>query len=405
MATPTDVVNRGLQRVGSKLIAAGALTTETSKQAEQARALYDICRSAELRRNVWRFAIRTVALRPLTSDSRRVTFPAWATGTVYQVGAVATNGGVVWQSVFPDKVATVTISNATPAVISLTSHGMIVNTPFQLSTTDALPTGFAVDTTYYIIAAGFGANSFQASLTLGGAAINTTTAGSGVHTITAGMNTAQTPADSPPTYWTRYFGPLTATEHDADLSYLQGEMVYVSTAVYLSLIGSNEDTPPTADWRLLTGATLSTVSIIYPINAGPNAQSTSRQVYMLPSGFMRIAPQNPKAGQALYLGAPDGQFLDDWNFENNCFVSNDPGPLIVRFAADVADSTQFDPLFVEGLGCRIGIELAEILTQSSTKVNQVQQQYSVFMKDARAVNAIETGPVYPPEDAYIQCRL
>jgi hypothetical protein len=405
MATPTDVVNRGLQRVGSKLIAAGALLTETSKQAEQARALYDICRSAELRRNVWRFAIRTVALRPLVSTSRRVTFPAWATGTVFQVGGVATSGGLVWQSVLADKVATFTVDVATPATFTLAAHGFVTGTPFQITTTGALPTGLAVDTTYYVITAGLVAGSFRASATLGGAAINTTGSQSGTHTLTAGMNTAQTPADSPPTYWTRYFGPLTATEHDADLSYLQGEIVYVSSAVYLSLVGSNEDTPPTPNWRLLTGATLSAVSIIYPINAGPNAQSTSRQVYMLPSGFMRIAPQNPKAGQALYLGAPDGQFLDDWNFENNCFVSNDPGPLIIRFAADVADSTLFDALFVEGLGCRIGIELAEILTQSSTKVQQVQQQYSVFMKDARAVNAIETGPVYPPEDAWIQCRL
>lgn len=405
--TPTDVVNRGLQRVGSKLIAAGALLTETSKQAEQARACYDILREAELRSNVWRFAIRNVALRPVETSTRRVTFPAWATGTAYQVGAVATNGGVIWQSTLADRIAAVTVTIATPAVFSLTAHGMIVGAPFQLTTTGALPTGLAIDTTYYVIAAGFGANSFQASLTPGGAAINTTGTQSGVHTIYGALNTANTPADASPQYWTRYFGPLTAIEFDATdaLSYFAGELTYSGSTVYLSLINGNQDTPPTSDWRLLTGATLSVITTVYPQNAGPNATSTSRQIYFLPAGFMREAPQDPKAGQALWLGAPDGRFLEDWNFENESFVSQEPGPIVFRFAAGVADASKFDPLFVEGLGCRIGLELCEILTQSTSKITKLEGQYSVFMVRARMVNAIETGPVYPPEDAYIQCRL
>jgi hypothetical protein len=79
---------------------------------------------------------------------------------------------------------TATISNATPAVISATGHRLIVGTPVVFTTTGALPTGITAGTTYYIIATGFTANSFQIAATRGGAAIATSSAGSGTHTCT-----------------------------------------------------------------------------------------------------------------------------------------------------------------------------------------------------------------------------
>jgi hypothetical protein len=78
--------------------------------------------------------------------------------------------------------ATVTITNASPAVVSWTGHGFSVGQPVFFRTTGALPTGITANTAYFVIAAGLGANSFQISLTSGGAAINTSSAGSGVHT-------------------------------------------------------------------------------------------------------------------------------------------------------------------------------------------------------------------------------
>jgi hypothetical protein len=82
--------------------------------------------------------------------------------------------------------ATVTISNASPAVVSYTAHGLAANRPVKFSTTGALPTGITAGATYFVIAAGLTGNSFQISATSGGAAINTSSAGSGVHTVTIG---------------------------------------------------------------------------------------------------------------------------------------------------------------------------------------------------------------------------
>ena len=80
----------------------------------------------------------------------------------------------------------VTITNATPAVITWTAHGLEVDDRVEFSTTGSLPSGIVAGTDYYVLSAGLAANSFRISTSSGGAAVNTTTDGSGVHTASAG---------------------------------------------------------------------------------------------------------------------------------------------------------------------------------------------------------------------------
>lgn len=80
-------------------------------------------------------------------------------------------------------IGTCTITIASPAVISFTAHGLQIGDSVQFTTSGALPTGIVASSNYYVISAGFGANSFQISGTLGGAAINTTGGQSGTHTL------------------------------------------------------------------------------------------------------------------------------------------------------------------------------------------------------------------------------
>ena len=81
-------------------------------------------------------------------------------------------------------VALTSISNASPAVFTLASHGLVANDALVLSTSSGLPTGLTVGTVYYVISAGLTANAFEVSTTVGGAAVNTSSAGSGTHSMT-----------------------------------------------------------------------------------------------------------------------------------------------------------------------------------------------------------------------------
>lgn len=78
--------------------------------------------------------------------------------------------------------STFTTTNASD-VINLTPP-LANGTAFTVTSAGTLPGGLAAGTTYYAISSNSGANTFQASLTVGGSAVSITDDGSGTHTLT-----------------------------------------------------------------------------------------------------------------------------------------------------------------------------------------------------------------------------
>jgi hypothetical protein len=103
----------------------------------------------------------------------------------------------IYESLSGGTAATVTISNASPGVVTWNAHGLAANTPITFTTTGALPTGLSVGTIYYVLAPT--TNTFTVAATAGGSAINTSSAGSGTHTATANPNLNKAITD--PTFW------------------------------------------------------------------------------------------------------------------------------------------------------------------------------------------------------------
>lgn len=75
---------------------------------------------------------------------------------------------------------TVTISIASPGVITWNNHGLTANQVVLFTTTGALPTGLTAGTNYYVVGSSITTNTFQLSTTSGGAALNTSGTQSGV---------------------------------------------------------------------------------------------------------------------------------------------------------------------------------------------------------------------------------
>ena len=86
--TPIDVANRALQHCGSRFI---STFTDLTKGAVQSKQCYDVLRRAEMRERLWKFAPRTVVLRPVTSTTQVLTFPAYAAGTTYAALRIVTD--------------------------------------------------------------------------------------------------------------------------------------------------------------------------------------------------------------------------------------------------------------------------------------------------------------------------
>jgi hypothetical protein len=102
-------------------------------------------------------------------------------GNVIIQGA-STFNTVVLERDFSPPSATVSITNASPAVVTWANHGLAVGTMIAFKTTGALPTGVTAGATYYVLSSGLTTNSFEFSLSPGGTAVNTIGAGSGTHT-------------------------------------------------------------------------------------------------------------------------------------------------------------------------------------------------------------------------------
>lgn len=122
-----------------------------------------------------------------TKQVRLIPFTFSTTQTmVIEVGAgyfrFHTNGGTLLAGTPASYIAsaTVTITIASPGVITWNSHGLANGDRVTFATTGALPTGITAGTVYFVVNAA--TNTFQISATSGGAAINTTGTQSGVHT-------------------------------------------------------------------------------------------------------------------------------------------------------------------------------------------------------------------------------
>lgn len=99
----------------------------------------------------------------------------------------------------PASAGTVTITTATPAVITFTAHGMTGACPIVFTNSGgALPTGITSGTTYWISPSSITTNTFSISTTvanaLAGTLVATTVAGSGTQTGTPGSPLTSTTA-------------------------------------------------------------------------------------------------------------------------------------------------------------------------------------------------------------------
>jgi microcystin-dependent protein len=90
----------------------------------------------------------------------------------------------LFSSIVPSR-GTVTLTIASPCVVTLSSHGFISGDSIYLTTTGALPTGLTANTLYYVIFVD--ANTFRLASSyanaIAGTALNTSGTQSGVHTL------------------------------------------------------------------------------------------------------------------------------------------------------------------------------------------------------------------------------
>lgn len=374
--TPTDLANRVLDHCGADH-RIDDLLTDISKNQRLILGVFGKLRQAELRRNNWRFAIKHSIIRPLTVTSLQWTPPAWDAGVIYRMGQVVSYddgyGTRLWINVTPTN-----LNNAPSASDTKWDNyfGQLVADVF-----DSTKTYFTGDLVYE--PDGAGVNKVYMSV----------------------FNAASE-------------DPSMTDAYSATTIYWKDQIVTVASVNYISLVDNNINHAPASSavqWAVtsLAGSlqwvtqagTTGQLAMLYPIGTGPSSQTTTANAYPLPYGYLRKAPQDPKAGMHSIFGAPTNRAQDDWLLEGNFLTTMDSTPINFRFIGDVCIVPLMDAMFCEGYASRMAFELCETITQSGEKVKIIGQTYTNFMREARLVNGIESEAEEPAEDDWITTRI
>lgn len=230
--------------------------------------------------------------------------------------------------------------------------------------------------------------------------------GSGAYWISlqAG-NVGNTPGSNTPgfpPYWAPYFGQLVADAYNSGVIYNAGELVYVAGSPdvwYVSLENNNVghavgSFPWTASLGTTTDIALPLLQPYGPLNSGAIQGlpvNTTQNLFPLPYGYLRLAPQPPRVASTSTLTTTAGIPYTDWQFEGNFIVSATASVIALRYVADVSYVPDMDDLYCEGLAARIGYEICESITQSNAKLQAIGAAYQKFINEARLINWLENG--------------
>ena len=134
----------------------------------------------------------TVMFEPLPADGQvilKYKINEEAAGTWYRIFKYTTDSAI---SHAANRIEigsdTVTMTIASPAVVTLNSHDLVAGQTIVFRTTGALPTGVTAGTVYYVLSTDLATNTFKFSATSGGSAVNTSGSQSGTHTLERDAN-------------------------------------------------------------------------------------------------------------------------------------------------------------------------------------------------------------------------
>jgi hypothetical protein len=91
--------------------------------------------------------------------------------------------------------------------------------------------------------------------------------------------------------------------------------------------------------------------------------------------------------------------------EQRQILTDQGGPLNIRYKADITNVNIFDACFVEVLAHKLAIMACTSITESSGKLGDLRKGYLFELAEARKANAIERPPELLPDNSWLASRL
>lgn len=118
--------------------------------------------------------------------------------------------------------------------------------------------------------------------------------------------------------------------------------------------------------------------------------------YLLPPECLRLVPLT-------YGGLSEGKPIPH-EVEGGYILTNQTGPLPIRFVERTVDYDRYHPMFVEVLSARLGFRMAHWLTGKTSYQKVCADILRQALSDAWSVDAIEGDMPRPADDDWIDAR-
>ncbi|MBN9218964.1 MAG: hypothetical protein J0I79_13500 [Mesorhizobium sp.] len=114
-----------------------------------------------------------------------------------------------------------------------------------------------------------------------------------------------------------------------------------------------------------------------------NSACTLNFAYELPADCLRPLPMT-------HNGEADGVPVS-WRQEAGLIYSDQPGPLVIRYVANLTDPNDWDALFTEVVVAALAVKVAHPLTYKSGMIDIARAAYDRALDAAFNANAIQRG--------------
>lgn len=103
--------------------------------------------------------------------------------------------------------------------------------------------------------------------------------------------------------------------------------------------------------------------------------------FQLPTDVLRVIWCGDNQNEKEYA-----QF--DWRVEQR-FIVTDANPVWIRYVRKVTDTTQYSPLFVQALACRLAMEMCVSITENVALYQRLTAMYGIKLSEAVANDGMQ----------------
>lgn len=106
-------------------------------------------------------------------------------------------------------------------------------------------------------------------------------------------------------------------------------------------------------------------------------------------------------GEAWSFYEPD---LEVFNVEGGKILTNESSPLFIRYVQRVTNTGLYPAQFARVVAMQLAMDACEKITNSSAKLQQIEQAYAMAVLQAKRQNAIERPPQRLVDSDWIAAR-